>query len=514
MAEKPYRVIDRRGQNSGLRYPAGITGTVPGFAESAKTSRQRQAFINYDKDALSLFPREDRKALMTIGRALFQNSSIVQAALNQMSSMATSIVTPQFDGEDKEWGMAAEAWLYENDKWIDVRGWPYCMSDMDRLKVLHIIRDGDVGELLTKDAQGNPKVQLIPAHRIGSRTGPIIVTEGKFAGANLIDGVFVNDSLEVLGYQVLGDTEQTDRPFSINDMRLHFRPFYSDQIRGVSWLGAAAIDVQDVKEFRRLELIAQKVISGRTIIEHNETGMPDGGVGMIINEGVEAAASSNGEALAPVYGREINGGETTYFRAGSNSKLEVLSTDRPSANQQAFSEDTVRQGIHGIGWSVDYALNPGKVGGASMRVVVETINDTLDMIRQRITAPSRRWVDGWRISKAVNAGWLPFNADWWKWEYQFAQRKTADKKYDSDVDVNEFRAGFSTLRDVCARRGEWYQDVIAQKSQELEMLMEQAKAIASKFGVPLEYALDRLSLTVPNGSQVQQQAQPAQEANQ
>ena len=123
-------------------------------------------------------------------------------------------------------------------------------------------------------------------------------------------------------------------------------------------------------------------------------------------------------------------------------------------------------------------------------------------------------MDGWRISKAVNAGFLQFNSDWWKWEYQFAQRKTADKKYDSDVDVNEFRAGFSTLRDVCARRGEWYQDVIAQKSQELDMLMEQAKAIASKFGVPLEYALDRLSLTVPNGSQVQQQAQPAQEANQ
>jgi hypothetical protein len=268
-----------------------------------------------------------------------------------------------------------------------------------------------------------------------------------------------------------------------------------------------------VKEFRRLELIAQKVISGRTLIEHNETGMPDTGVGTIITDGVEATDSSTGEALAPVYGREINGGETTYFRAGSNAKLEVLSTDRPSANQQAFSEDTIRQAVHGIGWSVDYALNPGKVGGASMRVVVETVNDTLDMIRQRITAPSRRWVDGWRISKAVNAGWIPFNTDWWKWEYQFAQRKTADKKYDSDVDVNEFRTGFTTLRDVCARRGEWYQDVISQKSQELGMLMEQAKIISDRFNVPLEYALDRLSLTVPNGSQIQAQPQSATDVN-
>lgn len=503
MAETPYKFIDRRGKDSGFRH-FGYAANGQ-FTHAVRQSAKREQPKPYDKDAASLVPSYDRRQLMRIGRSLWQNCSVVQSALRQMSQISTATITPQFDGEDKEWGTMAEAWLHENDRWIDIRGWPYCMSVIDRLIVLAIIRDGDIGQLLTEDEQGNPKVQLIPAHRIGSRSGSSdLIKGGPFAGATIIDGVILGDSWNALGYRVLGDTEAQDRDFSVNDMRLHFKPYWPDQIRGYSELGAASIDIQDDQDARRFELIAQKVMASRALIEKNETGLPSQGARIVSGyEGVEAADSPDGVAMHPVYGEELNGGETTYFRAGSNSTLDVLVGDRPTSNQQAFSAETVRRALNGIGWSVDYALDPTKAGGANMRVVVENINDTVDQIRREIVVPIRKWIDGYRISKGTKNGRLPFNAEWWRWEYQFAQRKTADRKYDSEVDIEEMRAGISTLRDVCARRGNWPEDVVKQKEIEATMQLEAAERLSKRFGIPIESALDRLGMLTPNGSQQQ-----------
>lgn len=495
MATQPYKFIDRRGANSGWSH---FASRVIGFADAAKVSVQREQFLRADKDSIALVASEDRKQLMTVGRYLYERDMTVKPVLNQMAGLASSIVTPQYDGDDLEWGTAAESWLYENDRWIDVRGWPYTMSDQDFLILLHIIRDGDVGELLTEDEFGNPKTQLIPAHRIGTRTDLGArgqkVQGGQFDGATIIDGVIVGDSMQAIGYRVLGDTLDQDRDFSTNDMRLHFKPYWSDQVRGRSWIGASAIGIQDVHESRRLELIAQKKLAGTDIIEHNETGGPSMMDAVILTPGTES--TSTADATAPVYSRAIEGGETRYFRAGSNSKLEVLTGDRPTVNQREFSADIVRNAIHAIGWSVDYSLDPTKAGGAQMRIVIENCNRTLDMLRG-ITTKRRKWVDAWRIAKAVKNGWLPENRDWWKWEYQFAARLTADKKYDSEVDINEMTSGVGTQQDACARRGSWWQDINKQKEREVRDKMTRAKSIADDFGITIQEAMVHLGMLHP-----------------
>ena len=118
MAEKPYKFTDRRGLGAGFTY---FGGTGRGFSEAARTSFQRQQYDLYDKDGVALMPSFDRRKLMTVGRALYMNSSVVKSALDQMSRMSTSLIVPQFDGTDKAWGRTAEEWLWENDRWIDVQ---------------------------------------------------------------------------------------------------------------------------------------------------------------------------------------------------------------------------------------------------------------------------------------------------------------------------------------------------------------------------------------------------------
>ena len=94
-------------------------------------------------------------------------------------------------------------------------------------------------------------------------------------------------------------------------------------------------------------------------------------------------------------------------------------------------------------------------------------------------------------------GWLPENRDWWKWEYQFAARLTADKKYDSEVDINEMTSGVGTQQDACARRGSWWQDINKQKEREVRDKMTRAKSIADDFGITIQEAMVHLGMLHP-----------------
>lgn len=491
MAEKPYKINDRRGIAT---WGDTFRHQVLNFVDAAKLSIQREHFLDANKDASALLNPTDRKRMLTVGRTLYARDPVVQGCLNQMADLATATVHPQSESEDIAWGEAAEAWLYENDRWIDVEGPPRTMSTIDRLIVLSVIRDGDVGVLLTENAEGDSRIQLIPGHRIGCRDysgAPAVVKGGPFDGASICDGVILGPSNEAIGYRVLGATEKEDKDYRIKDFHLIFRPFYVGQHRGFSWLGAAAIGLQDAHESRRLQLMKQKKVAGKSVIEHNESGGPPLGDVEIITEGSEA--TSTAAATTPVYGESIRAGEVSYFRAGSNSKLEVLESNTPTTNEQEFTADIIRQAVHAIGWSVDFWLKPNSTGGA-MRVVVSGINQTLDMLRRDIICHVRKWVDPWRIARAINSGRLPSNPDWWRWEYQFAARQTADAKYDSDVSINELNRGIRTQQQVCAERGIWWQDAARQKARELEEQLTHAKAISAKFGISIQEAMANLGL--------------------
>lgn len=477
MAEKPYRIIERRRIYGGMQ--------TSGFTQAAIASDKRKQLPFYDKDAPALLTSNDRRKVMTIGRWLFQNCSPVRGALNEISSLAAATVIPQFDGADKTWGEQAESYLYESGRFLDIRGWGFDEATFNRLLILAVLRDGDQFILLTEDGFGEPKIQVIPAHRIGSR-GQTEVLSGPFKGYAITDGVIQDNYGRSVGYRVLGDDEKTDKDYSSNDLFPAFDPDYADQVRGFSALGASIIDWQDLAEARRFELMAQKKIASVAIIESNESG--EAPLPNLVGAGTPIQGDDSTD-VTPIYGEEMLGGETRYFRAGSGSKWEIPSGDRPTLNAREFSDATAREAIHGIGWSWDFSLNPTKMGGGPARIIVAKVNRKLRHVRERILAPVRRRIDGWRIAKAINNGWLPPNPEWFKWSYQFDADLTADEKYSSDVAVQEMKAGFVTLSDICAKRGSYYDDVMNRRESEAEDLLVRAKRISEKHSIPLQQAI-------------------------
>lgn len=480
MAAKPAKFVKR----GSLYVPSSS-----GFTKAAVQSEQRKTIRDYAVDAASLLTPYDRKRVMSIGRYLFNNNSVVRGCINEMASLASAVVIPQFEGQDREWGKLAEDYLYESGKFLDLRGWPYDENSFNRILVLSVIRDGDQFVLLTEDGFGEPKIQVIPAHRIGTRDFNHEIKEGEFAGYRIQDGVILDEYGRAVGYRVLGDEAKDDRDYSSNDLFPAFDPEYADQVRGFSALGSSVIDWQDLAETRRFELMAQKLIASIAVVESNEEG--EAQMASLAGGGV-AISDATDEDNVPVYGQEMLGGEIRHFRAGSGSKIEIPTGDRPTLNQREFADAVAREALHGIGWSWDFGLNPTKMSGGPARIIVSKVNKKLRHLRDKILTPVRRRVDGWRIAKAIKNGRLPASNDWFRWGYQFDAELTADEKYSSDVAMQEFRAGFVSKRDVMAKRGLYYDDVMATKQAEVEDLLVRADEISRKHDIPKSVAITLL----------------------
>lgn len=483
-SEPAYKVIDRRG-----------LGTYAGslmFSEAVRSrnSGQRKFVSQFNKDAPGLLGYFTRNYLLNVGRWLYQNTAPVKAAINEMSMLASSGIQQQFDGTDIEWGKQAEEWLFDHDRICDVRGRPFNMDAIRDLIVVSWLRDGDCFILLTESEDGFPLFQILPGHRCGS-VNDGIVAEGAYKGRVIQDGVIVNDFGRPIAYRFTSQDYLNYRDVPASSVIPCFIPEYADQLRGVSPLACAVMDFQDVGEARRMEMVSQKVFSGMSLIVHNEEGGP-ADTANSLQKYMAGGFTSDGDVNLDgpeVAVNEILPGEIRYFRAGSGSKVEAVTGDRPTQNQRDFVDQIHRQSLAGIGWSFDFTLDPTKAGGAQMRLVIEKLNRRLSQVRRRMLYPAMRQMDGYRIAKAIKLGLLPESEEWYKWEYISPAELTADKKYDSQVALEEYKAGLSTFAEACGRSGRWGEDVLAKRAVETADFIRAAKKVAEETQVPLETAM-------------------------
>jgi hypothetical protein len=457
-----------------------------------------------------------RRVLLTLGRYLYWNVGAVRGAVKEIARLSAAHYIPQFEGADQTWGEQVENWMREHDKIIDVRGAPFNMQTYRKNLVISLFRDGDRGTLLTETANGYPQIQTFPAHRVGCLNNETIVTSGPFDGARIIDGVILNDYGAAIGYRILDENGAngggTYKDVSAQNFFLSFIPESDDQLRGLSEIGLSAFNWQDADDARKFELLCQKLAASIGLIEVSED--PDANS----QQGLIQGATYNSDGSKATHAVEtVDGITVRRFKAGTGSEMRAMINDRPTANQMAFRDDVIREALHGIGWSFDFSLNPTKVGGAPMRVVVEKINRRVSEIQDEGIRPAQIRIDGFRVAKVMDNPertdkkliLFPYNPEWYRWSYQGPGEVTADKKYDSDVDVQERRTGYQTLAEGCARRGGYWRDKRVQSQLETDDLLTRAGELAKKHGVTTELVLTLMESPTPNGVQNQQPQEPA-----
>lgn len=466
------------GPTSGGSAPYKFTprvGSQVGYlriADGAVANQSRKAHLGFDRDQPKLIGWADRRALLSTSRWLYCNIPALTNALDQQAQITAGNLQVQFDGDDAAWGAQAEEWLATHDAVCDIRGAPFNMGLLDQFIVSHAQRDGDFFIHLTQGDGGYPLVQAIPAHRIRGDfyNAPKAADDGPYSDAfadyQVRDGVVLNEIGRALAYMVWEDVTYSWRYIPAQDMVPCMLPKWADQLRGYPAVSPAIIHWQDREEWMKFELQAMKLASSVSLVENNETGTapPDAS---------ELVAASNdpmtGELRPALYGQQMLGGEVRYFRAGSGGKLEALISDRPTQNQRDFTREIARDALAAMGWSIDFSLDPSKLGGAPHRTMVDTINRSVRMLRQNLLFPARKRIDGWRIAKAIKLGFLPPNDHWHRWKYQGASDITADRKYEFDVAEGELAKGLTSPQIECAKRGgDWEKvmdDAIAYESR-------------------------------------------------
>lgn len=461
MAAKPYRFIDRRGSGGG--------GTNQLFRGAIQTD-QRKFLWWLDNDTHQNISDLGRRQLLTHGRWLFANLSIVRGALLEIAEFSSSFFEPRYIGADPTWGDTAEEWLYQHDRICDVRSWPYNMRTYRLNLLLECLRGGDMGTALVQTPDGYPQIQAIPGHRIFGNGRAGIVETGPNEGATIIDGVICNSYGAPIAYRVK-TPRQTDDPneppytdIPARDMFLSFIPFFPDQLRGISHLAAGTFDWQDVAEARQFELIAQKAAAAISLVENNEDGEPPPGSDAI---SYPTAGQITTKQPTGLITESLDGGIIRYIKAKSGGKIEFPSADRPTANQADFEERIVRSALHGLPWSADFSLDPSNVGGAPFRIIVEKINRIIKSFQDLLLEPAARRIDAFRMAKAAKLGLLPeLPADWYQIEYQGPAKFSADAGYDDQVDRERVKLGGMSYREWYSKRGLDWKHEIRQRIRE------------------------------------------------
>ena len=186
--------------------------------------------------------------------------------------------------------------------------------------------------------------------------------------------------------------------------------------------------------------------------------------------------------------QRLYGGTIQYLKAKSGAKIEAFGYDRPGTGSREFLKTTLRDAFRGTEWDMFFSLDPQSVGGAPMRVIVEKINSVLAK-RRRLVRKCCLRVDGFALAKFMKLGLLPWDDDWFMWDYQGPGDVTADKKYDSDVDIQEIGHGIGTRKASCARRGLYLETVDDQREAEADSDLTRAGRLAAKHGVTIQEAL-------------------------
>lgn len=487
---KAYRIIDRRGSGSqpARRFLAQTNNLYP----AATPNTDRRSVPSLDYDGYNLVTPTGRKNLLTSGRRLMASNSVVRGAVNDMVRLSASNYRLHFFTSDDDWNKAAEDLILGHDMICDSRGPGYSMRTITEFLAKGPTVDGDVGVIKYFTPSGYPMFQVVPSHRINSPSGigSGEMVGGRYAGMRYIDGVVVNEYLRPMAYlvQMGSDNSYSAEVVAIPavDMFINYVPEYPDQVRGFSQLGASIFDWQDVQDTRRFDLIGRKARASRAMIIHNETGEADETQRML-----DGSRDITDNQLVSMSKETLEGGTIEYYKASIGAKIESIPDDRPSTNGMEFDRTITRDALAGIGWSYDFAIDPTKAGGAQMRVVIEKVNRTIAHIQRTLIEPARRLMDNWRINVFMQRGDLPFNDEWMKYRYQVPAKLTADAKYQSQVDITEYAAGFTTHERIAANRSSNWEDDQDQKAREIKRAM----GLAESMGIPVEYLLSGVANT-------------------
>jgi Phage portal protein, lambda family len=479
-----------------------------GLYDGGLITRARPFLGYWNNDPHHQISNYDLARLRSNSRKLFANLGAIRSPILQRTEygFGSDSWQPRFIGSDKDFGdKATKLLINEILPQIDVRGqmFPFrkglamCNTDVDK--------DGDVLLLFTEDDDGMPRIQYIPANRIGQRQTDEHIQEGEYAGCEIHLGVITSDDTPV-AYMIAGHTPEEDMIVSVDDAMLIYDAEVNGFPRGIPLPSFALNALEDMLVTQSYEQQALMLAGHLALIETNPEGSSPDFEAMINNANWEATWENpdghHHPVLPPIDTQETLGGAVRYLRSNTGSKLEAFKSERPSAEWDAFMERLTRQYCNGIPWPYELAWSPEKIGGASVRLVTGQAQRSVGT-RQSLMFPVAKRIVTYAVAKLIELGELPESDDWAAWTFTLPPRISVDAGRDERARIDSYKAGLLNETEWLAEEGKDLDHHLDERINEVVKRELKARAAEEKFGIKIDRNL-LISLfpnpTVPDDS--------------
>jgi capsid protein len=404
-----------------------------------------------------------RTELVRKSRYLHKNSGFMRELVANMAIYSTGDgIRVQAQSPKPEWNRAAEAYfaLWSARCEITRR---FSFEECQAVVCRGMDIDGEYFIHKTRDAEGEPRIQLIESHRIGD----------EFGSKDTIDGVGLDAWGAPIFYRVLEDNGKgRDLPA---EAILHIHePEWAGGVRSHPTIQHSINHVLDEMELLALEKHAVKDNADVSRILKTARGELDDNGDFVVG-----GASDGVESSDPVSLQRIVGGKLIALKP--DESLDSFQSNRPSPTFTGFLEHLRRDSALGM-IPFEFAADSSKVGGAGVRLVVAKADRRFSfrqmILERRLIKPVWTYV----IGDAISRGILPPVEGWWKISSVPPKRVTVDAGREAQQNRADVEMGLKTLSDH-------FQELGADFGEEIERRASDAKLIldtALKHGVPVE----------------------------
>jgi capsid protein len=419
-----------------------------------------------------------RTELVRKSRYLHKNSGFVRELVANMAIYSTGDgIRVQAQSSNPSWNRAAEDFfaLWAARCEITRR---FSFEECQALVCRGMDIDGEYFVHKTRDADGEPRIQLIESHRIGD----------EFGSKETIDGVGLDAWGAPVFYRVLEDGGKGRDIPAPSILHIH-EPEWAGGVRSHPSMQHSINHVLDEMELLALEKHAVKDNADVSRILKTARGEIDDSGDFVVG-----GAGAGNDPSDPVSLQRIVGGKLVALKP--DESLDSFQSNRPSPTFTGFLEHLRRDSALGM-IPFEFAADSSKVGGAGVRLIVAKADRRFSFRQMILERRLIRPVWAYVIGDAIIRGLLPPIAGWWKISSVPPKRVTVDAGREAQQNRADVEMGLKTLSDHFQELGADFGEEIERRASDAKLILE----TALKFGVPVEmlWKPSGSALTPPTG---------------
>lgn len=469
MTQRDRIIAAMNGQPAGGRFSRFMAGALRwafgGYGSSYEGANQSQALGRVPGaapgDAKRDLASSVRTELVRRSRYLSKNSGFVRELVGDMAIYSTGDgIRPQAQSADPEWNRAAEAYFKSWSARCEVTG-RFSFEECQSIVCRGVDIDGEYFVLKSRDAAGEPVIQLIEAHRVG---------EGDREGT--VDGVGLDAAGRPKFYRILEDDGAgIDVPAA---SVLHvFEPESASAVRAAPVIQHSINNVLDEMELLALEKHAVKDNADIARVLKSPRDLTDEDTGDFQIGAAEIGSSD------PVSLQKIVGGKLVALKPGE--ELDSFQSGRPSPTFTGFLEHLRRDSALGV-LPFEFAADSSRIGGAGVRLVVAKADRRFSFRQMVLIGRFLTPVWAYVIGDAIERGLLPNVPGWHKITCTCPKRVSVDAGREAQQNRADVEMGLKTLSDHFAELGAEFGEELERRARDAKMILETAE----RWGVPAE----------------------------